>query len=572
VALDAPFLGLHPGIIVSGIASLFRKAPEPKDVDEAIAESGAASVASDPSAPLSPDLSLYNSLSTTSGVTSPTLPSAESSSQIAADPYFNPKFANDVLFIDRGWWKNMAHFANKHKSEGVFSAARSHIMNHLEFGACLADYVKLNQRYDRLRHLEDVDDFDQSAGRGGPRGRRKEARVRFVNYFTLSTGRSKSPESKSPSRTRGQSSEIIRQGSGIHLRPEAIAARGSQRSSLDQESRSTTPAISIADYSDSESILVLQEIPPEPMPPPYSEGREPSESHSELQDIIEDPSDGRGESPTEPNEEAVIQETDKSNDKSQDTRQQTEQRPSTEQSSSRDRANSGIELPPIPDPPEPPVLPNLDIYTDKDARKQAEKETKRLQKAYEVAVKNREKAIKERRKLVEKQEKKAQKAAEKIAKEQEKKRKQEDQARKKEEVAAQNEVLTHEEKERKRLQEEEARMRREEARMRGEVEELDRRLLEQQANQEGQVVEEKKPAAPAGKKKERKFCTLPRKVNGQRDPCWIEVYMEGVDEVGAHCGLFFAGPQYERLVGDVGSRIMHWVQEDASKRVILELG
>ncbi len=35
--------------------------------------------------------------------------------------------------------------------------------------------------------------------------------------------------------------------------------------------------------------------------------------------------------------------------------------------------------------------------------------------------------------------------------------------------------------------------------------------------------------------------------------------MEGVDEVGAHCGLFFPGEHYERLVGDVGSRIVGWV-------------
>jgi len=42
--------------------------------------------------------------------------------------------------------------------------------------------------------------------------------------------------------------------------------------------------------------------------------------------------------------------------------------------------------------------------------------------------------------------------------------------------------------------------------------------------------------------------------------------MEGVDEVGAHCGLFFPGPQYESLVGNVGERIEAWVKEDAMRR------
>jgi hypothetical protein len=47
--------------------------------------------------------------------------------------------------------------------------------------------------------------------------------------------------------------------------------------------------------------------------------------------------------------------------------------------------------------------------------------------------------------------------------------------------------------------------------------------------------------------------------------------MEGVDEVGAHCGLFVPrAPHYEALVGDVGERIAGWVGEDASRRVVLE--
>ena len=35
--------------------------------------------------------------------------------------------------------------------------------------------------------------------------------------------------------------------------------------------------------------------------------------------------------------------------------------------------------------------------------------------------------------------------------------------------------------------------------------------------------------------------------------------MRGVDEVGAHCGLFFIGEQYEWLVSNVGERIQDWV-------------
>jgi hypothetical protein len=73
------------------------------------------------------------------------------------------------------------------------------------------------------------------------------------------------------------------------------------------------------------------------------------------------------------------------------------------------------------------------------------------------------------------------------------------------------------------------------------------------------------------KKKERKFCMLPGKSAGVRDPAWVRIYMEGVDEVGAHCGLFAPGPHYEKLVGDMGSLIVEWVLEDATRRAIAEL-
>lgn len=60
--------------------------------------------------------------------------------------------------------------------------------------------------------------------------------------------------------------------------------------------------------------------------------------------------------------------------------------------------------------------------------------------------------------------------------------------------------------------------------------------------------------------KERRFCVLPPRINGQRDQCWVQVFMKDVDEVGAHCGLFVPGDHYRWLVNDVESRIKSWVE------------
>jgi len=184
-------------------------------------------------------------------------------------------------------------------------------------------------------------------------------------------------------------------------------------------------------------------------------------------------------------------------------------------------------LPPIPAMPTEPSPIDLTLYTDKDSRKLAEKEQKRIMKVYTQALKDRESAIRDRKKLLEKREKKARQDRQKALKAEEKQR------------------LKEEKEEEKR---------------------------KATINPEGPRGRQASIASSVDDKpkRDKKFCMLPPEYGGKRDKCWVRVYMEGVDEVGAHCGLFFPGPQYESLVGDVGARIEKWVLEDASKRVVLE--
>ncbi|KAK1835795.1 hypothetical protein QBC39DRAFT_388298 [Podospora conica] len=484
ISLDAPLLGLHPGIVVSGIASLFRPAAPPPSQREN-SESSASSSRPPPS--LSPDPSLYAELSPPSGATSPStaFPPPPVNPNAPADPYFNPSFFNDVAFVDRGWFRNIAHFAKKHKEENLFEAAASHIMSHLEFGGCLADYTGLKTRYKMIRELEDVP---------GP----SPPRVRFVNYYTASTGPPKKPKSPKLTPTATPLTERPPNES-THLKP------ASTRPSLDAPSPSSgpsTPRISIEDHSDGGSPAVLQILDPVPEP---DEG-EPTPTATE---------------PTPP--------------------PPTSQPPTPPQADDADDPT----LPEIPPLPTPPVTPDLASIADKDARKQAEKDAKRALKAYAQAVKDRDKALRERDKAIEKRQRQRTKDAEKRAKDAEKRAKDEQKA------------LRDESKERGKR----------EAREREEME----REVDALRGAAGGEVETRQKDKKEKKKKEGKFCMLPGKVNGVRDPTWVRVYMEGVDEVGAHTGLFFPGAHYEGLVGDVGSRIVEWVHEDASTRAAAEM-
>ncbi|KAK3308698.1 uncharacterized protein B0T15DRAFT_392783 [Chaetomium strumarium] len=470
ISLDAPLLGLHPGIVVSGIASLFRPTPGPALTDEGTQDEYAT-----PSPPqnLSPGPSIYSDVSPLPGVLSPTLSPTPSSSAVSSsalnspDPYFDPAFFNDVAFVDRGWLKNIFHFASKHKQENLFRAAANHILSHLEFNACLADYAGLRSRYNHLRALEDVDDWRSSES-----GQRL-ARVRFVNYYTVSTGIPKRPRPASPCRS-SRGPDVP----GGNDKPPS-------RSSLDIDPAFSTPRISVEMYSDGSRRGSLQVLEPMPEPEPLEPSND-TKSPSETPDL--DPTSGADKDP-----------------------------PSI-------TTNQNPDLPSIPDVPNPPSPPDLDAIPDKESREQAKKAFKLSQKAYSQAVKARNRAIKDHQKALEKQQRKDAK-----------------ELKKKQPAQTLHKSPT---------------------------------TPNCNADPEGdkkQISQEQK--GKEKKSKRRKFCMLPSKSpnTGERDAAWVEVFMEGVDEVGAHCGLFLPGPHYERLVGDVGERVAGWVWEDASRRVALGL-
>ncbi|KAI1395763.1 hypothetical protein F4819DRAFT_492179 [Hypoxylon fuscum] len=549
VNLDAPLLGVHPSVITAGIASLFRPKPD------------AANLSAEPIPDSESPQSLSHATSANTSIYSdPSSPSQHSLAPqrspggvpygMTFDPNFNPSFTNDAPLQDRGWWKNIVHFVEKHNSEGLFDAASYHIMSHLEFGGCLLDINSLKTRYENIRKLEDVDDIKYQGFPHVP------PRVRFVQYYTICHGYPKKPKP----RDSDNNSEI----------PE------SQRETGSSHSASKIPIQSHSRLPNSQDIR--DAMPEEDAPPQYSANAD-DDDNSSLELLAPDPIPEETQSPPESNvsnlpledqkdkasecympaPESPVNESGTATNlqsKNQTSLSQTPPEKDTDPAAdlAEEMAALGLDLPAIPQVPTKPEPPNLEQYTDKDARKLAEKEAKQMQKDYAKLVKDREKAIKERQKIIDKKKKK-------LAQEAEKREKEERKRRQKEEAAASSTSG-------------------------GSNDRTDpsSACLDDPTNpQESQAdLEMSLPTSPTKQSqnkskspkqpKERKFCNIPHKVDGQLDPKWVRIFMKDIDQVGAHTSLFFRGEHYEGFVGDVGQMIVSWVQDDMTKRTILELG
>ena len=534
INFDVPFLGMHPGIIKAGLGSIFKPWPEPQDQIEAEPDPGNRR-------PTRFD-TLFNPRPN--------------------DPNFNPSFPNDVHLPVRKGWQNTLHWLSKHSNgiNGIVEASKGLVQSHLEFGGAMADYRSLKARYVKIRAMEEESEQQRSSVMPSVP---HPPRIRFVNYYTTSTGRPKKPKShqspKSPSQTPS------RPASRTSPLPEASSQQPTGSVSRlhldteDSEASSTRPSTEHASED-----AALQVMPPTPI----------------------DDTDIDGELPVH---DMPLE------------------------------AATGPALPEIPPIPKEPSFVDLAQFTDKAERKAAEKEHDQALKTYQRAVKARNKIINDRDKIQEKWEKQQRK-------DQQLKEKQAQKDRQLEQTEMQKEIQLEE----KQLQrdsearESAGKMNNNERTGENDLSNEDTGVVQLGADESSRsslsnrgpygnydfsrstIMNQAEPDEQASyttasnppssynesmysltttdshtrperndapkKKRLKKFCMLPPEDSkGNKDPAWVRIFMEGVDEVAAHTTLFFVNDTYERLVGDVGARIEDWVSEADSLRLVREL-
>jgi len=207
---------------------------------------------------------------------------------LARNPNFDPPFRNDHRLVQRGFFKGLMHFVNKN-TDSLSKSIYDRVASSFKFAGCVNNYSELRRRYRRLIELENA---EHSPGR-----------VRFINYYTASTGRisqkTKKPEkvpedvdqTENPASPlqKGPETPSISEEDGVSRSVGNLALDGqdletSESSSVCKEAKTSTTTNTTPEEQSTKSTTVdlrpqAQAARPPPLPP-----RAPHASRQDLQD------------------------------------------------------------------------------------------------------------------------------------------------------------------------------------------------------------------------------------------------------------------------------------------------
>jgi pimeloyl-ACP methyl ester carboxylesterase len=540
---DVPFVGMHPGIIKAGLGSIFTKVPPPQD-----------QILTSPTQGSKPSRmsTIFNPKPT--------------------DPNYNPSFANDVHLPVRKGLDNALHWFNKH-SNNIKEAGKGLVKSHIEFGGAMADYKQLKDRYARIRALEEDNEMKRRMGNPDVKS---PPRIRFINYYTASTGRPKKPKSpKSPSSSRSNSVSQQHHNSDV-----SGLDTESQHDLSKPTSDADTPPLTFVEAeqyhgssSESDSGInplhdtkrpVLPDIPAIPQEPQFVDTAQIADrsqrraAEREYDEALEE-------------YHKAVKARNRIINEREDIEEEWEQQQQQQQQQKQQKA-----LAPVAAPAAKPANPPL----TGEALRLAQEEERMAREKARLEGREHHAPVPDAPPL-------APQAADGG---------QDTPGRETPNLSAdvhnlqlgasrphhpysnysfsRSAIL-------KQPSPDDAASVTDSAYTATTTNSTDTNpsspssssCNQTQKQKDKKAKQERKEREKADKaKKLGKFCMLPPKDSqGHKDPTWVKVYMEGMDEVAAHTSLFFVNETYERLVGDVGARVEEWVREADSERVVREL-
>lgn len=211
-------------------------------------------------------------------------------------PNFDPPFRNDHRLVQRGFFKGLMHFVNKN-TDNLSRSIYDRVASSFKFAGCVNNYSELRRRYRRLIELENAE--------------LKPERVRFVNYYTASTGRiprksKEKPETQSEDsdQIKGPTSPLLECSETPSILKEEISKEdeiAGPMSNLDLDEQQPKPREMSSVCKESETSSTksstapkeqsLKSSTPDPLPqthkpqPPPLPPRKPPASEQNVQDL-----------------------------------------------------------------------------------------------------------------------------------------------------------------------------------------------------------------------------------------------------------------------------------------------